>query len=216
MSRRKCRNIDGNHLTQCPKILDHYRASAESAQKGFAHILNRIEAHRWLNMDLWSRQGTGRHEKLYEDTGIKAYFADPHSPWQRDINENTNGLFRQYLPKGTNLAVFTQDEVDQIAWKLNTRPRKSLNLMVPAKIFMPGSFDFKPPSGLLRLELKSTKLEEVCLKIERLYQLKFLEFGTDNNWIHFWSKQFSGIVWRKWWPSLRIWPPERSSVMSLC
>ena len=83
-----------------------------------------------------------QHARLTENTGVAVYFADPHSPWQRGINENTNGLLRQYFPKGADLSGFSQAALDAVAWQLNTRPRKSLKFRCPAELFMPKSFNF--------------------------------------------------------------------------
>ena len=68
------------------------------------------------------------HKKLSEQTGLAVYFCDPHSPWQRGSNENTNGLVRQYLPKGADLSIYSQAQLDEIADEINNRPRKGLGV----------------------------------------------------------------------------------------
>jgi len=95
-------------------------AAAKAALSGFSLVLNRIEAQKRLGLTYDQGRDMTAHQRLTEATGVNVYFADPDSPWQRGINESMNGLLRQYLPKSSDLNGFTQEDLDVIAWKLNT------------------------------------------------------------------------------------------------
>lgn len=110
-------------------------ATAASALAGFTAKLNAISAP--LRQSLTYDQGKEmtRHAELAANTGVRVYFCDPHSPWQRGTCENTNGLLRQYLPKGTDLSIYSQEELDAIADSLNSRPRATHNWLTPLQVF---------------------------------------------------------------------------------
>lgn len=82
----------------------------------------------------WDRgKEMSAHAQFEVDTGIPVFFADPSSPWQRGTNDNTNGLLRQYFPKGTDLSCWSAGELEPVAYALNTRPRKTLGWRTPAE-----------------------------------------------------------------------------------
>lgn len=110
-------------------------ASAEAALAGFSTALERIDAGLRKTFTYDQGRELACHKELAARCNIDVYFADPHSPWQRGSNENMNGLLRQYLPKGMDLSGLSQDDLDNIGWKLNTRPRKMHDYYSPMVIF---------------------------------------------------------------------------------
>jgi len=94
--------------------------------------VRRLPASLWRSLT-WDRGlEMAQHKSFTVATNVKVYFCDPQSPWQRGSNENTNGLLRQYFPKRTDLSGYSQAELDQVALRLNQRPRKTLGFETPA------------------------------------------------------------------------------------
>jgi IS30 family transposase len=110
-------------------------ASAASALAGFTAALNKVAEPLRKTMTYDQGREMSRHRELTAHTGVAVYFCDPHSPWQRGSNENTNGLLRQYMPKGTDLSQLTQGDLDAIAYQMNTRPRKVLDYRSPLEVY---------------------------------------------------------------------------------
>jgi IS30 family transposase len=106
--------------------------TAESVRVALTETVKRLPEHLWKALT-WD-QGTemAQHATFTIDTGVLVFFCDPRIPWRRGPNENTKGLLRQYFPKGTDLSIPTQEDLDQAAYSLNTRPRQTLDGMTPS------------------------------------------------------------------------------------
>jgi IS30 family transposase len=120
----------GPRVKNGPALAGH---GAEAVRDAIAAVITTLPGQ--LRRSLTSDQGAemAQHAQLRIDTGLQVYFCDPQSPWQRGTNENTNGLLRQYFPKGTNLARHSPDDLAAVAATLNGRPRKTLGWRTPAE-----------------------------------------------------------------------------------
>ena len=129
---RMAEHGSGPRVKNGPALAGH---GAEAVRDAIARTITTLPA--LLRQSLAWDQGAemAQHPKLTIDTGLRVYFCDPHSPWQRGTNENTNGLLRQYFPKGTDLCAHSADELAAVATALNARPRKTLGWRTPAEMF---------------------------------------------------------------------------------
>ena len=110
-------------------------AKADTVCDGFARELQNVPSDLLKSITYDQGREMAQHEQLAATLNLAVYFCDPHAPWQRGSNENTNGLLRQYLPKGSDLNAFSQTDLNAIAAKLNTRPRKKLSFKTPEEVY---------------------------------------------------------------------------------
>jgi len=107
--------------------------TAENVREALTKKVQALPAELWRSITWDQGRELAEHAQFTVDTGVKVYFCDPHSPWQRGSNENTNGLLRQYFPRGTALNQHSAAELDRVARQLNGRPRETLGWRTPAE-----------------------------------------------------------------------------------
>jgi IS30 family transposase len=107
--------------------------TAETVRTAMAAKIKTLPQHLVRSITWDQGREMAQHREFRVETGVDIYFCDPHSPWQRGSNENTNGLLRQWMPKGTDLSVFSEADLDVFAFKLNNRPRQTLGWMKPSQ-----------------------------------------------------------------------------------
>jgi len=108
---------------------------AEGVRKAFARTVKRLPKETFLSLTHDRGSEMSEHELFTKDTEVQVYFADPHSPWQRGTNENTNGLIRQFFPKGTDFKDVSVKELKRVQQLLNERPRETLHWQTPQEAF---------------------------------------------------------------------------------
>lgn len=122
-------------LLMLVKLPHPHPATAAHVLQAFTDKLNGIAQPMRKTLTYDRGREMAHHQQLTANTGVAVYFCDPHSPWQRGTNENTNGLVRQFLPKGTDLSVYSQEQLDAIADLMNGRPRKTLGWLTPLEVY---------------------------------------------------------------------------------
>jgi transposase, IS30 family len=125
-------------------------ASAANVLQAFTDKLRLIAQPMRRSMTYDQGSEMARHKELAANTGIAVYFCEPHSPWQRGTNENTNGLVRQYLPKGTDLSSYSQEQLDGIADEINNRPRKTLKAFSPIEVYRDMLLNHHPSPAIIQ------------------------------------------------------------------